>query len=232
MSLSIALTTMNRFDFTVKAIENVLDDDRIDEVIIKDDASTDGSFMKLAEYFRNNDKVILSQHYRNIGMQANKASAVAACKNELVCLWDSDNEFDKSYIDALYEQDGIFGCEDTIWIPEAADPNFDFTRYIRQYITIANAPAFMHDPQFRCLLNCCNYVVPKSTYLKVYQYDPEIKATDTIAFALRWLKAGNNFYVVPRMRYMHRVHKDSGFLQDTEYNMAMAHQIETLISQL
>lgn len=90
----------------------------------------------------------------------------------------------------------------------------------------------MLTPIGECLFNTCNYLVNRAEYLRVYQHNADMKATDTIHFNYLWLSAGNHFYVVPGMEYYHRVHDGSGFLQDCSYNMAKAKEIKELIKSL
>jgi hypothetical protein len=75
-------------------------------------------------------------------------------------------------------------------------------------------------------------VVNRDFYLETWVHNPEMKATDTAWHALNHLKRDGGFYIVPGMRYEHRVHSESGFLKDVHYNMAKAKEIENLIKAL
>lgn len=59
-----------------------------------------------------------------------------------------------------------------------------------------------------------------------------MKATDTIWFSYLWLKSGRLMFIVKDMHYFHRVHKDSGFLQEVDYNMKKAEEIKKMIMEL
>lgn len=232
MELSVALTTFNRFEWTIRAIEQVIDDERIKEFVIVDDASTDNSFLRLANHYKDNQKVRLIQQVKNRGMSYNKYTAVSYCRTQYVALWDSDNTFDKSYLDALFASPMIAKQVDVILCPEFARPGFDYRDYCGLWINKSNVKELMNDPIFRCLLNTCNYVFPRDEYLKIYKEDLSIKATDTIHFNYLWLLAGHSFYVVRDMQYDHLQHSGSGFLQDLNHNMAKAKEIENLIKSL
>jgi glycosyltransferase involved in cell wall biosynthesis len=235
MKIDIAITTYNRESMTKNAIEQVLNDERVNSIIIADDASTDGSFHRLSNYYRNNDKVVLFQQYKNVNMSKNKADAVAHCTMPLVCLWDSDNTFSPGYLDALYaelngaEPDAMSG---TIFCPEWARPSFDYREFASMSFTKENAKGFMDNPMFRCMCNTANYVVPREAYCKVYRHDPSILASDTIFFNYLWLKAGGSLYVVPGMQYDHLQHSESGFLKDLNENMKKVSEIEKMIIEL
>lgn len=229
--ISLCLTHHNRFDLLIESFAQVIDDIRISEIVISDDASNDGSYQKLIEYFAGNEKVKLFQNKSNVNMSLNKKIALEYATNELCILFDSDNVISLSYIDALF-RNGQLMASKVINVPEFAFPDFDFRKYSGKYIRAKDAKENMNDPMFRCLLNCCNYAVVAKEYINLYEYDESVKESDTIAFNYKWLKAGNSFYVVPAMKYFHRVHPFSGFLKNIDYNMKQAKYFENKILEL
>ena len=50
--VALAIPTYNRYDFLLEAMEKVVDDSRISEIIVSDDKSTDGSYERLQKLFR------------------------------------------------------------------------------------------------------------------------------------------------------------------------------------
>lgn len=235
MKLSLAITTYNRYEMTVESFAQVIDDDRIDDVVILDDCSTDNSFAKLVEHFKGNEKVRVIRQAQNRGMSLNKRDAIALSKNEWVVIWDSDNIMGPDYLNALESQwvrDGyphLYGF--CIYCPSFAKPNFDYRKF-EAYTFGVGKPVPVNDKMGNCLMNTANYIVNRDEYLKVYEYNPEMKGTDTVWFNYLWLKAGHTFYVVPGMEYLHRVHDGSGFMADVDYNMKQAEKIRKLILSL
>lgn len=235
MSLSVAVTTFERSDLTINSISKVLDDDRLDDFILLDDCSRDGSYEKLRDYYNGHPKVRVIQQYQNRGMSYNKKSAIALAKYDYVAIWDSDNTFDKTYIDSFYKtiSHPAWPVNSlTMLLPEWARPTFDYRAFSGRFFDIGTCKEDMNDPMFKCLLNTCNCIVPKDFYLDVFKENSDIKATDTLWMNYLWLKRGYQFYVVPGMQYDHLQHEKSGFLQDIHYNMAKAKEIETLILAL
>lgn len=232
MKISLAITTFNRYDLTIKSCAHVLDDPRIDDIVILDDKSTDGSFEKLVEYYKPYPHVRVIQQVVNRRMQQNKADAISFAGNEWVILLDSDNIIDKSYIDAAME------CSfypDTIYCPQFARPNFDFTSIAGHTISVNNVGNILggrYGDTLNVSLNCCNYMVPRDNYLKVYEPNDKMKATETVWFAYLWLKAGNRFNIVPGMEYQHLIHSGSGFMEDASYNMKQSEKIKKMIMAL
>ena len=57
--ISICIPTWNRYDLTKKCFEQVLNDDRIAEILINDDNSTDGSYQRLVDDYLFEEKVVV-----------------------------------------------------------------------------------------------------------------------------------------------------------------------------
>lgn len=229
--ISLAITTYNRYDLTIKSFEKVIGDERISDIVIVDDSSTNGDGYRLKEYFKDNPKVHVYINNENLNMSRNKFYAIGICESDMVLIGDSDNVFSIDYIDALFKL-GIFNDPTVINMPQFAKENFDFRKYAGYKITKHNAKQFMEDPMFRCMLNCCNYVVPRNSYLENYVYNEDIKGADTIWFNYNWLKNDNTIYIVPRMEYTHTVGSHSGFLENVNINMKHAIELEKKILEL
>ncbi len=229
MKLSLALTTYNRYDLTIQAFDKVIDDERIDDIVILDDASTDGSYEKLRDYFKGNEKVRVLRQLTNQNMSRNKRDAIAYCKNPFVILLDSDNCISKQYIDAL---EGIELREDTIICPTEARPNFIYKKFAGRTFDRNNAKELVSDPMGNCQTNTCNYIVPRDEYIRIYEYNPEMRSTDTCWFAYLWFKAGNKFHLVDGLGYEHKNWEGSSFMQEVDYNMRQAEKVRQLILSL
>lgn len=246
MKLSLCITTYNRYEMTIESFAKVIDDPRIDDIVIMDDASTDGSGMMLHKYFLSNDKIRVILKASNTGMSRNKHDVIQMAKNEWCIIFDSDNIIGPDYLDAFYpyitRPDGSvsLGPEDSdkIFCPDFAKPNFDYRGF-----STCQPPTFgiydakdaarcMVDSRFNCLMNTCNYIVNRDFYLKTYQYNPEHIASDTIWHNYNHLKAGGKFCIVPDMQYDHRTHAGSGFMKGVEYNMAKTEEVRKLIQSL
>lgn len=230
--LSLCITTYNRFELTVKSFEKVIDDDRISDIVVLDDASTDGSYEQLFEYFKGVKKVRVIRQIENRGMSVNKKDAIAYAKEDWAIIFDSDNVIGKDYLDALEETPDLFEDPSEIFMPDFAKPNFNYGHFSALSFGKINIKQFVTFPMFGSLMNTCNYVVNRYFYLDVWQYNPAMKGSDTIWHALQHLKGGGGFYIVPGMQYEHLVHDGSGFRQDMAYNMDKAMEIENQIKNL
>lgn len=252
MKLSLCITTYNRYEMTIESFEKVLNDDRIDDIVIMDDASMPTVKELFYQWILsdNSKKVHFWEQSTNVGMSRNKRDAITNAKNEWCIILDSDNIIDPSYIDAFYDYCGgpemlskLNDDEKFIFCPDFAKPQFNYKEYRSGgnghesvyrsgiYAAIEAAQEIKHD-NFNCLMNTCNYIVNRDFYLKVYQYNKDHKASDTIWHNYNHLKAGGRFVIVPNMEYFHRVHPGSGFMQDVHYNIAKAEEVRKLIQQL
>lgn len=228
--ISLCITTYNRYELLMESFAQVLDDDRISEIVIVDDCSTDEIYGKVLAAVFEMPKVRLYRNQQNLGMSLNKKRAVELAKNEWCILFDSDNVIGPDYLDALLAIP--LHDEYTIYCPVFAKPQFNYKLYQNFTFTQKRAAININNSSVEMLFNTCNYVINRAEYLQVYEHNPEMKGTDTIWFNYLWLKAGNSFYVVPGMEYYHRVHEGSGFLADCDYNMRKAKEIKELIKTL
>lgn len=248
MKLSLCITTYNRYEMTIESFAQVLNDDRIDDIVIIDDCSQDGSAEKLVRYFNEHDKrgiINIGRQEENVGMSQNKAAAIAAAKNDWCIIFDSDNIIGPDYLDAFFNYvthrnkliPGLIP-PDYILCPDFAKPSFNYRAFSKfepptyGIYDAKDAARCIIDSRFNCLMNTCNYIVNRDYYLKTYQHHPEHKASDTIWHNYNHLKSGGRFAVVPGMEYFHRVHNGSGFMENVQYNMAKAEEVRKLIQQL
>lgn len=237
MEISLCLTTYQRTDLLYESYSKVIDHPLISEVVIVDDCSE----ISIWNDLKNNcihPKIKLFRNEKNLGMSLNKKEAISKASNEWAIILDSDNILYPEYLDALEktwlsdENRAHYG-EDVILHPSFAEPEHDYRQWDGVLIDKGNAKNFLHKAEFRCLLNNSNYVVNRDEYLRVYKYDETIKESDTIYFNTLWLEAGNAFYVVPGMKYHHRKHSGSGWLNGCHaYNMKKAEELQNKIRNM
>lgn len=228
MKLTLAITTYNRPKMTVEAFEKVLDDPRIDEIIISDDCSSYECFEALEELLPASRKIQLYRNPKNAGMSLNKMLAVKWAKNDWVILFDSDNVIDKDYLDAL-EAHSLWNPK-VIYCPSFARPNFDYRE-----ITLVQGPFISEDlaqKNINQFLNTCNYVVHRPTYLSTWVERKDIGEVDTIWHNYNHLKKGGWLYSVPGMEYEHKVWEGSGWSKNRKENTSRFREIKKLIVEL
>ncbi len=230
LKISLCITNFNRYTMLMESFAKVLEDPRIAEIVIVDDASDEQIFNRIKAHC-DHPKIRLYQNDQNLGMGLNKKRAVELAENEWCLLFDSDNQLTPAYLDAL-EADLDALQPHVIYMPCAARPHFDYTEFQGWVIDRKNAGTVIEERMGDCCMNTCNYVVHRDSYLRVYQYDETVKGSDTIHFNYLWMKAGNSFYVVPGMEYFHLVHDGSGWKADAQYNIQKAAETKEKIKGL
>lgn len=230
--LSLCIPTYNRRLMCWESFRAVAEDDRIDDIVILDDASTDGSGEWLRLKFMGIEKIRVVSQAINVGMHVNKKDAIKLAKNEWVIIFDDDNKIGPDYLDALFAVENVFEEKAEIFAPEKGLPHFDYSEFSEHSIHRNNIREYADKKMFGALLNTSNYVVNRDFFLENWTFNSEIKGTDTVWHALSHLKNFGSFYIVPGMHYHHLVHKDSGFMKDIHYNMAKATEIEKIIKSL
>lgn len=234
MKLSLCLTNFNRTELLLKSFEKIINDSRIDEVIIVDDCSDIEKYRWLQENCRH-PKIKLFRNGQNLGMSLNKCEAIKLASNNWCILFDSDNVMDVNYLDALERclSDDTPLIDEFIYCPDFARPNFDYTKYAgRSYDRDSAGSLIKEGGMAKCLLNTCNFIVNRNKYLEVYKHNEDVRGADTIWFLYLWFAAGNSIYVVPGMQYDHLVHKGSEWLAHAEYNRDQVKSTEALILSL
>lgn len=209
--ITLAITTYQRTNLLFESFKQVLDDDRISEIVIVDDRSTDDVWKFICEEtdkINHNKKIRLKRNHSNLGCYHNKRKAVASASNEWVILLDSDNVITKGYID---KTENRRGNETIISQPCFAKPNFNFALYESLTISHRNVHEYADQSTFTTALNAMNYFVNRAEFLRVFEDRPEPWTADSILINYNWLKAGNSIYFCPGLEYEHRVHEGSHY---------------------
>lgn len=198
--IGITITSWNRYQQTIDSFANVSDDDRVEEITITDDASTDHSFDKLHYYFRNSPKVNLFRNEVNLDCYGCKHTTVENSSSQFLILLDSDNIIGKDYLDALY-QIHEWNVQ-TIYQPCFAKPYFDFRKWNGLTLTKENVAEFA-DTDLMTALNANNFFINRNEYLRVWDGSVNPMSSDSIYFCYCWLAAGNKIYITPNLQYEH-----------------------------
>jgi alpha-1,3-rhamnosyltransferase len=92
MYVSVVMPTHNRRDYVGQAIESVLKQQHVEfELIIVDDASTDGTWNVIDRYAREDHRIRVSQHAENKGLAVSLNEGLELAKHDLVARMDDDD---------------------------------------------------------------------------------------------------------------------------------------------
>ena len=225
--ISISIPTWNRYEMTIECFAQILHDERVEEVVISDDASTDGSYEKLCEYFKDEPKVKIFQNETNQDCYRNKKTAIELSTNDWCILADSDNIFGVDYLDKIFEYEWN---EDIIFTPDFAMPHFDFRNYSNVLLTKENISQYIDLPMVETCLNANNFFINKKSYLQIWDGSINPMTSDSIYFCYNWLKSGRGILITQNMQYQHRVHPQSHYQTKNYLTEAGLH--ENILQQL
>lgn len=206
--ITIAIPTYNRVEWTLRAFEQVLYDDRVGEVVIVDDFSNIDDYAKLMDCVEGMDKVHLFRNDKNLGCYLNKRRAIELSGNEYCILLDSDNIIDVKFINRLY--DYIWNPSD-ILAPDTGEPSLNYKAFSGMVLTKENISELLHVGNMSMALNTCNYFVNRKRYLLIFDDSVNPWTSDSIFFNYLWLKAGNRITIVDGLSYKHTIHAESHY---------------------
>jgi hypothetical protein len=219
--ISLGITHYNNTEYIVDAIKPALLDDRISEIIICDDVSTDINTLEHIIKELGNPKIKLYKNQKNLGCYHNKLETISKCSNQWTMLLDSDNIISKEFIDRLYElpewnTNTIYAPSHAETFPIEPSDLLNFAAFANQYITneiyIKNA---LPNLNFICLINNCNYFLPTQEYINCmnkYTYErATIDSLDSNVLFTDWLYNNNTVFIVENLKYKHRLHPKSNY---------------------
>ena len=221
--ISVAIPHYNNTMFINDTLLPLINDDRIGEIIIRDDKSND--FNKLIEIVDLNNKICnnkikLFQNITNIGCYHNKLLSINDCSYDWTILLDSDNIYDKTCIDVIFNlpewnTNIIYAPMWANTFPGNSSPNLNYSIYTNQKISKDIYLREFNNITFQCLINTCNYFLPVKNYvncMKKYNYERcIIDSLDSAVLFSDWILNKNNIFVVNNLIYKHRLHPNSNY---------------------
>lgn len=220
--ISVAIPHYNNSNYICDAIEPLINDSRVNEIIICDDKSSDFEALEQIVLNYNNPKIKLFKNETNLGCYHNKINTVLKCSNDWAILLDSDNIYDKTCIDTIYEipnwdKNTIYLPSWAVTFPGTPSPMLNYTKFNNQFISKSLYVNEFNEPIFQCLINTCNYFLPVKNFIKCmdcvqHDYNREvIDSLDSAVLFSDWL-VNNNIFVVDSLHYKHRLHDQSNYV--------------------
>src|SRR5690349_11899702 len=99
--LSVVMPVFNEAQTIRKVLDIVLAQRPVQELIVVDDCSTDGSWDVLRDVAKGNDRIRLLRHERNQGKGAALATGIGHARAAIVIIQDADLEYDPTEYHAL-----------------------------------------------------------------------------------------------------------------------------------
>jgi len=206
--ISLCITTWNRVEMTVHSFLDVINDERISEIVISDDASDMEVFKELKSITDIFPKIKLHRNLTNQDCYRNKYTTISLAKEDYCIILDSDNKIDKKYIDKIYEQEWD---EETLLAPSWAMPNFDYREYSGVILDKGNINHYLPLNMLETCLNTMNYFVNKNKYLEVWDGSIDPVTSDSLFQNYNWIKNGYKIHILEGLWYSHLVHSGSHY---------------------
>lgn len=106
--ITLAITTRNEYEKLLQCFEQVLDDVRVQEIVIIDDKSNDEIYNKIEEWYEydaDKEKIRLGQNEHEIGEKENEQHSILLSNSDFVLSVNSDSVVTKEVIDGVYNFD-------------------------------------------------------------------------------------------------------------------------------
>jgi glycosyltransferase involved in cell wall biosynthesis len=224
-TLSIAIPTMDRWEFLKRQLPVYLEHPRVDCVIVCDENGHDISEICAAE-LDSNPKLRLYQNEKVLGVYGNKRQCMLKAPTDYVAVLDSDNFFDAAYIDSVVDcinRDLLENNSKTIYCAagnerlmlETAQVENRIKHFSGLLISSTNWNRILDTPSWNFLLNDGNAVWPKAVVKHLPDLEEEnIVGTDSILAMRLAIQAGYTLSVEPTLSYVHTVHGGSHWTQN------------------
>lgn len=240
MKISLCIPNYERVEILIDSFINVLNDDRISEIVIMDDNSSNFEILKNEIDKLSNSKIKLYKQDENLGTFFNKLECVKKSENDYIVLLDSDNIINTSYIDRIYEQEWsenkIIAPEKLIHHPHNMWCEKGIFIGYNKFINTKINKQFCKDhflsggDLLEVLLNTGNFFINKKSYIKSFEkntFNRDVDICDVGFFNYLFLHSNENNYieVCPDLEYTHRVHSGSYYMNNSakspEQNMIL-----------
>lgn len=223
--ISVGIPHYNNARYMPDTLRHIIDDSRINEIVICDDVSKDLDALEKYLISINSSKIKLYKNPKNLGCYLNKLEVISKCTNDYVLILDSDNSVNDDTINILYNlkewnENIIYAPAWAKTFPGIPSPNLDYRSMANLLVDKKYCLENFDVQRFKCLMNTCNYFLPKINYLNcmnkyknLYIRD-EIDSLDSMILLSDWFENNNNkLFIVKDFIYNHRLHSNSNYVK-------------------
>ncbi|GAA6621730.1 glycosyltransferase family 2 protein [Scytonema sp. NUACC26] len=214
MKVSVLINNYNYQQYVLDAIDSVLKQSiPVDEIIVVDDRSTDGSVQILKDKFADHETVKLVLKEENQGQLSSFNEGFQAARGELICFLDADDIYKENYIEEIVnfykehpECDFLFCSAELFGNEERIASCYDKTRDlgISRIVTLYNRLWIGHRTS---TLSMRKSVLEKLLPIP-YLEDWRMRADDCLVYGASIVGARKFYLAQPLVRY--RVHGNNG----------------------
>lgn len=180
--ISCIITTYNRKNTIKRAIDSVLNQTyRNIELIIVDDASTDGTFEYVAELYGDDDRIIYIINEENTGVSEARNIAVKSARGSWIAFQDSDDEWlpeklekQVALIDDSDKEIGLIYCKWKVLFQDGRELEWPASHIPDWYKSGYIFFPLLHSS----LVSTQTFLLKKEIFQRVGGFDPSCKAAE------------------------------------------------------
>jgi len=200
-----------------EALDSIVESNLVegDEIVVVDDASSDGTLGVIEERARRDGRLRIVRHRRNRGGGAARNTAVERALHPLLFCLDADNVLAPNSVGKLRDLLASTGSE------VAA---FEEVRYFARTVDetghrwrfdqgVYDFEAYLSHPRVPGASG--NYLFTKRSWVRAGGYPEFAGALDTWGFGLRQVATGSEMHVLPGSHYFHRFGYDSYYVRES-----------------
>lgn len=203
MKFSVLIAHYNNFEYFKQCYESLKNQTYQNfEIILVDDCSKDGSFEKIIELTKNDDRIKTYKNKENKGVGFTKKRCVELASGEICGFVDPDDALTEDAIEIsvkAHENKCVATYSQLYFCDENLNPKkvFENTKKVK------NNDALFFNIQFEV---AHFFTFKKESYLKTEGISPDYKVAEDIDYILKLYEIGN-FYFIEKPIYYYRIHK-------------------------
>ena len=203
MLFSILIAHYNNYNYFKQCYESLKNQTYQNfEIILVDDCSKDGSFEKIIELTKNDDRIKTYKNKENKGVGFTKKRCVELASGEICGFVDPDDALTEDAIEVsvkAHENKCVAAYSQLYFCDENLNPKkvFENTKKVK------NNDALFFNIQFEV---AHFFTFKKESYLKTEGINPDYKVAEDIDYILKLYEVGN-FYFIEKPLYYYRIHK-------------------------
>ena len=203
MKFSVLIAHYNNFEYFKQCYESLKNQTYQNfEIILVDDCSKDGSFEKIIELTKNDDRIKTYKNKENKGVGFTKKRCVELASGEICGFVDPDDALTEDAIEVsvkAHENKCVAAYSQLYFCDENLNPKkvFENTKKVK------NNDALFFNIQFEV---AHFFTFKKESYLKTEGINPDYKVAEDIDYILKLYEIGN-LHFIEKPLYYYRIHE-------------------------
>lgn len=203
MKFSVLIAHYNNFEYFKQCYESLKNQTYQNfEIILVDDCSKDGSFEKIIELTKNDDRIKTYKNKENKGVGFTKKRCVELASGEICGFVDPDDALTEDAIEIsvkAHENKCVAAYSQLYFCDENLNPKkvFENTKKVK------NNDALFFNIQFEV---AHFFTFKKESYLKTEGISPDYKVAEDIDYILKLYEIGN-LHFIEKPLYYYRIHE-------------------------